>query len=105
MSLSNIQSKIETLLFNYLIKEGHVIEDTDGYSYNYKRYTFIDLHSSYKSTFDLKTIDFLNDSMDVIADIHAYIKMNHQSNMIKPPLEEYQCDMDIMNDQIDSIQL
>jgi hypothetical protein len=111
MSLIDIQFKIECLLYEYLIKDKHIIDEGDFFGNGFNYYYYIDNNSKFLSSLDMKQIKFLNETMELLSNLHTYIykyapenkKTSHPN--VKLPLEEYHCDMDIMNDKIDSIKL
>lgn len=85
-NLSDIQHKLELLMFNSLIAENHIIEDDGTYNvpvegHNNMRYTFKDTPEyGSRSPLDIQKLQFLNSVMDIFEDIHQYIYYNDPNN-------------------------
>jgi hypothetical protein len=85
-NLSDIQHKLELLMFNSLIAENHIIEDDGTFNvpvegHNNMRYTFIDTPEyGSRSPLDIQKLQFLNSVMDIFEDIHQYIYYNDPNN-------------------------
>lgn len=85
-SLSDIQHKLELLMFNSLIAENHIIED-EGVDnvpvkgHNNMRYTFSDTPDyDERNELDIQKLQFLNSVMDIFEDIHQFIYYNDPNN-------------------------
>lgn len=85
-NLSDIQHKLELLMFNSLIAENNIIEDDGTYNvpvegHNNMRYTFKDTPEyGSRSQLDIQKLQFLNSVMDIFEDIHQYIYYNDPNN-------------------------
>ena len=80
--MENIVSKIEFLMFNYLIADDSIISDEGTFNipmqnHNNQRYSFIDdKNYGERSDIEEKKIVFLNETMEILENLHAYIRGN-----------------------------
>jgi hypothetical protein len=80
--LSDIQHKIEMLMFNHMVADGHIIDDEGVFNVpvetgNNVRYTFTDTcEYGQRSDIDIKKLLFLNEAMEIMTDLHLYIHHN-----------------------------
>ena len=87
--MENIQSKIELILFNYIVSDEGIIDDEGLYNVpleydNNIRYTYSDTNDiGERSIIEQKKLKFLNEVMDILSDIHLYI---HQTDPLNKPM-------------------
>ena len=132
--MENIQQKIECLLFTYIVSEGAIINDEGEHNVpleydNNVRYTYEDSNDyGERSLVEQKRIKFLNEVMDLLSDVHLYIHQNDPLNkpmyfwpekleelkkkefdrIVKndaPPDGTEECDIDILNDDVEAMSI
>lgn len=69
MSIENIKQKVERLIFNYLIKEDHIIENNSNIYNEELYYTFVDIPQP-ENINQIKKTKFLNDTLNLFMDIY-----------------------------------
>jgi hypothetical protein len=85
--LSDIQHKIEMLMFNHMVTEGHIIDDEGVFNVPVEsginvRYMYTDTPEyGQRSEMDIKKLIFLNEVMDIMTDLHLYIHHNDPNTM------------------------
>lgn len=75
MNLSTINDKLQTIIFQYIISDERIIENNGPFSGSYYLYTFVsDVDDvDMLSDQDIKKLHFLNQSMNVLQELHQYI--------------------------------
>ena len=132
--MEEIQQKIELILFNYIVTEDAIINDEGEHNVpleydNNVRYTYEDSNDyGERSLVEQKRIKFLNEVMALLSDVHLYVYQNDPLNkpiyFLPEKLEEMKkkefnrivendappdgtedCDVDILNDDIEAMSI